>query len=114
MINKILKKILNKYSNIFKFLFYLKYLFLIFFITSLIYLAVPKFFNYSEKQIYIKDYLQKNYELEIRNKKKIEFNIFPSPNLEISDHSLYFYKNKYKFKTQKLMIYPKIFKIYDF
>ena len=114
MINKILKRIFNKYSNVFKFLFYLKYLFLIFFITSLIFLAAPKFFNYSEKWIYIKDYLKKNYNLDIKNKKKIQFNIFPSPNLEINDVSLNFYKNNHKINTQNLIIYPNVLKMYNF
>ena len=84
MINKIFKRIFNRYSNIFKFLFYIKYLFLIFFIASLTFLLIPKFFDYEKKQIYIKNYLIKNYNLTIKETEKVQFNIFPLPNLEIS------------------------------
>ena len=79
MINKNFKRIFNKYSNIFKFIFYLKYLFFIFFISLLTYLVVPKFFNFSENQFYIKKHLEQNYDLTIKNiewlmkKKKVYF-----------------------------------------
>ena len=63
MINKIFKRIFDRYSNIFKFLFYIKYLFLIFFIASLTFLLIPKFFDYEKKRIYLKNYLNKNYNL---------------------------------------------------
>ena len=113
MINKIFKRIFNRYSNIFKFLFYIKYLFLIFFIASLIFLLIPKFFDYEKKQIYIKNYLIKNYNLTIKETEKVQFNIFPLPNLEISKAILDFNKVS-QIKTNKILIYPNIFRIYDF
>ena len=72
MINKIFKRLFNRYSNIFKFLFYIKYLFLIFFIATLIFLLIPKFFDYEKKQIYIKNYLNNNYNLNIKENEKVE------------------------------------------
>ena len=113
MINKIYKRIFNRYSKIFKFLFYIKYLFLIFLIASLTFLLIPKFFDYEKKQIHIKNYLIKNYNLTIKETEKIQFNIFPLPNLEISKATLDFNKIS-KIKTNKILIYPNIFKIYDF
>ena len=113
MINKIFKRIFNRYSNIFKFLFYIKYLFLIFFIASLIFLLIPKFFNYEKKQIHIKNYLIKNYNLTIKENEKVQFNIFPLPNLEINKAILDFNKVS-EIKTNKILIYPNIFRIYDF
>ena len=92
MINKIFKRLFNQYSNIFKFLFYIKYLFLIFFIATLIFLLIPKFFDYEKKQIYIKNYLNNNYNLNIKENEKVQFNIFPLPNLEISKVTLGFNK----------------------
>ena len=113
MINKIFKRIFNRYSNIFKFLFYIKYLFLIFFIASLTFLLIPKFFDYEKKQIYIKNYLIKNYNLTIKETEKVQFNIFPLPNLEISKVTLDLNKVS-QIKANKILIYPNIFRIYDF
>ena len=113
MINKIFKRIFNRYSNIFKFLFYIKYLFLIFFIASLIFLLIPKFFDYEKKKIHIKNYLIKNYNLTIKENEKVQFNIFPLPNIEISKATLDFNKVS-QIKASKILIHPNIFKIYDF
>ena len=113
MINKIFKRIFDRYSNIFKFLFYIKYLFLIFFIASLTFLLIPKFFDYEKKQIYIKNYLIKNYNLTIKETEKVQFNIFPLPNLEISKVTLDLNKVS-QIKANKILIYPNIFRIYDF
>ena len=114
MINKIFKKISNKYSNIFNFLFYLKYLFLIFFLTSLIYLLLPKFFNYEEKQAYIKKNLEQNYNLTVQDIEKIKYKVLPFPNLELSVATFYFHDNNYKISSKKINIFPNILKIYDF
>ena len=113
MINKIFKRIFDRYSNIFKFLFYIKYLFLIFFIASLTFLLIPKFFDYEKKQIYIKNYLIKNYNLTIKETEKVQLNIFPLPNLEINKVTLDLNKVS-QIKANKILIYPNIFRIYDF
>ena len=70
MINKIFKRIFNRYSYIFNFLFYLRYLFLIFFISTLIFLLVPKFINYSEKIDYIRK-RTKDFEAKEQRKPKV-------------------------------------------
>lgn len=114
MIKKIFKRIFNRYSNIFKFLFYLKYLFLIFFITSIIYLVIPKFFDFKDDQIYIKNYLSQNYNLNIKNINKIQYNIFPLPNFEIKNISINFHDNNYKIESKKINIFPNILKLYNF
>ena len=54
MINKIYKTINNKYSKFFKFFFFLKYVFAIFLIAVLLFLSIPKFFNYEKKQEILK------------------------------------------------------------
>ena len=114
MINKIFKKIINKYSNIFKFLFYLKYLFLIFFISSLIYLVIPKFFNYQEKQVYIKQYLDNNYNFKVKDIKKIQYNILPLPNLKLENVILDFHSSEFEIKVNNITIFPDVLKIYNF
>ena len=114
MINKIFKRIFSKYSNIFKFLIYLNYFFLIFFLTTFAYLIIPKFLNFEDNQTYVKKYLSQNYNLNIKNVNKIHYNIFPVPNFEIKDISINFYENDYKFETNKIIIFPNILKIYNF
>ena len=85
MINKIFKRIFDRYSNIFKFLFYIKYLFLIFFIASLTFLLIPKFFDYEKKQIYIKNYLIKNYNLTIKEMETANNTINETLNVETNN-----------------------------
>ena len=67
MIIKIFKNIHSKYSNIFKFFFYLKYLLVIFLSAIFLFLVIPKFLNYDEKLITIKEYLIKNYNFQINS-----------------------------------------------
>ena len=59
MINNFLKIIHNRYSKLFKFIFFLRYLFLIFSISMALFLIIPKFFNYEKKLENIKNYLLK-------------------------------------------------------
>ena len=105
MINKNLKRIFIRYSNIFKFLFYLKYLFLIFFITTLVYLLIPKFYNYEDKQIFIKEHLLQNYNLNIKDIKKIQYNILPLPNIELNNVALELSKKNYEINSKKLFYF---------
>ena len=114
MINKNFKRIFNKYSNIFKFIFYLKYLFLIFFISLSTYLLFPKFINYSEKKVYIKKYLLQNYNLNIIDFENIKYNVLPLPYLEINNSKINFYQNNYKIDVKKIRIFLNIPNIYDF
>ena len=114
MINKIFQRIFIRYSNIFKFLFYLKYLFLIFFVSSLAYISAPKFINFQSKQVYIKKYLNQNYKLKIKDIEKIQYNIFPLPNLEIANSTLNFNNSDLLIKAKSIHIFFNILKIYDF
>ena len=88
MINKIYKRIHNKYSNIFKFFFFLRYLFAIFLIFTSLFFLIPKFFNFENKQETIKAHLLKYYDLEIKDYNNIEYQIFPFPNLSIQNVDL--------------------------
>ena len=75
MINKIYKTINNKYSKFFKFFFFLKYVFAIFLIAVLLFLSIPKFFNYEKKQEILKDYLVNYYDLDLKNYDSIDGSI---------------------------------------
>ena len=114
MINKIYKRIHIKYSSVFKFIFFLRYLLGIFFISIVLTLLIPKFFDYSKKEEIIKNYLLKSYGLNLKNYEKIKFNPLPTPNLEIHNANLGLSSSNIKFKTAKLNIYPKLISIYNY
>ena len=114
MINKTFQTIHNKYSSIFKFIFFLRYLFAIFFLSLTLFLLIPNFFNYEKKDKFIKDYLLETYNLELNNYKKIKFNSLPKPNLEIQEISAKISSTGVSINTKKLNIYPKLKSIYNY
>ena len=113
MINKIYKRIHNKYSTIFKFIFFLRYLFGIFLISVVLFLLIPHFFDLKKKDQIIKEYLFKNYDLKLTKYESIRYNSFPTPNLEILNAST-INSNSIKFDTKNLKIYPRLISIYNF
>ena len=114
MINKIYKSINNKYQSLFKFIFFLRYLIGIFFISLFLFLFIPNFFDYSKKEETIKSYLIKGYGLHLNNFKSIKFNSLPRPNLEIQNANLDLNSKDLKFNTKKLNIYLRLIDIYNF
>ncbi len=113
MINRFYKTIHNKYSSLFRFIFFLRYLFLIFFITIFLFLFIPKLFNYEKKASIFKNYLFKNYEFNISKYEKIEFKPFPLPKIEFKNVSIKVGKSPFELNVEKLQIYPKLFNIYN-
>ena len=108
MINKnihTLKLKIKEYKNILKnnrfikSIFFLKYIIIIFIISTIVYLVVPKFLNYENKIIYLKKSLNKNYNLSIINIKKINYKIFPTPRLILKKSTIY--KNFYEKQINK-------------
>ena len=114
MINKIYKTINNKYSKFFKFLFFLKYVFAIFLIAILLFISIPKFFNYEKKQEILKDYLVNYYDLELINFSSIEFKVFPLPNLYIKNANLKVKNKPIFFNTKNLNIFLNFKNIYNY
>ena len=88
MINKIYKRIHNKYLTLFKFLFFLRYLFGIFFISLFLFLSIPYFFDLKKKEQIIKNYLSESYGLTLNRFENIEYNLLPTPNFEIRNANL--------------------------
>ena len=76
MLNKFYKTIHNKYSSFFKFIFFIRYLFVIFLISTALFLSIPNFFNYEKKLELIKNHLLKNYKFKIIKLEKIKFKLF--------------------------------------
>tara|TARA_B100000963_G_scaffold315458_1_gene294617 strand:+ start:2117 stop:3517 length:1401 start_codon:yes stop_codon:yes gene_type:complete len=114
MLNKFIKTIHNKYYNLFRFIFFLRYLFAIFFISVTIFLTIPNFIDFKKKESFIKSYLYKNYNLKIIKIEKIIFNSLPLPNLELVNVSMNLADGSIKFETKNLKLYPRIFSIYNF
>ena len=102
MINKIFKIINNKFSRIFKFIFFLRYLFLIFFVATVLFISIPHFFDYKKREKIIINNLSQNYGFKIKALANIKFNSFPTPNFEINEVSANFVLNHNNFQTENL------------
>ena len=114
MINKIYKTIHNKYSKFFKFFFFLKYVFTIFLIAILLFLTIPKFFNYEKKKDIIRDYLVNYYDLELNDYSSIEFKVLPLPNLSIQDINFKVKDKPIFFNTEHFNIFLNFKNIYNY
>ena len=114
MINKIYKTINNKFSSIFKFIFFLRYLIVIFFVAIVLFLLIPQFFDYKKKERVILNYLLKNYEIEIKKIEKIQYKSFPTPHLFLSNLETNFHKESINLKIHNMKIYPKLFSIFNY
>ena len=114
MINKFYKRIHNKYLGIFKSIFFLKYLVVIFFIFLSLFLIIPKFFDYDKKKASLEKYLLKNHGFEIEEISNIKYKIFPIPFLELEDVVFKINAHDKLFKFKKILITPKITNIYNY
>ena len=113
MLNKFFKTIHNKYSRLFKFIFFLRYLFATFFVSIFLFLIVPIFLNHEKKAEIIKNYLEENYGFEIYDYENIKYKAFPLPRLEFKKTQIKFLKSKANFNVNYIKVYPKIFSIYN-
>ena len=113
MLNNFYKTIHNKYSRFFKFIFFLRYLLIIFFISIVVFLIAPTFFDYKKKSEVIKFHLLNNYDLEISNYEKIKYNIFPLPNLEFINAQVNLKSLKENLSVKKIKIYSNLLNIYN-
>ena len=114
MINKTYKSIHNKYLNFFKLFFFLRYVFVIFLISTISFLLIPKLFDYKKKDEIIKNYLIKKYDLEIIGYGKIEFNIFPMPNLTIKNVKSKIADKIIDLKVENINIFLKLNNLYNY
>ncbi len=114
MFIKTFKRIHNKYYNIFKFIFFLRYLFGIFFISLLFFLLIPQFFDYSKKTQVLRDYFFEEYNLRLVDFEKIHYRPFPFPNFVIKSANLNVSQEDIKLDSEIIIIYPKLINVYDF
>ena len=114
MINKIYKRIHNEYSTLFKFLFFLRYLFGIFFISAVLFLIIPHFFDYKKKDAVIKNLLQESYDLKLIDYENIKYNSLPKPNIEIQNITAGIGADPIQLNAVSLRIYPRLLNIYNY
>ena len=114
MLNKFYKTIHNKYSRFFKFIFFIRYLFAIFLISTALFLTIPNFFNYEKKVEPIKNHLFDSYKFKIIKLEKIKFRAFPIPNLELSNVKINVKNTEINLDIKELIIFPKLISIYNF
>ena len=114
MINKIYKTIHSEYRNFFKFIFFLRYLFAIFLIAISLFLLIPKLFDYEKKLEIVKEYLIKNYDLEVTGYSSATFNVSPFPNLSIKNIDLKIIDKPIILKEENLKIFLNLKKIYNY
>ena len=74
MFNKFYKTIHNHYSKFFKIFYFLRYLIPMFLVATILYVSIPKFFEYEKKRGDIIDFLSLNYQLELNNYSSIRYN----------------------------------------
>ena len=114
MINKFYKTIHNKYSRFLRFIFFLRYLFGLFAIATILFLLIPKYFNYEKRSETLKNHLIKNYDIKILKYGKIEFNSFPVPYIEFKDAFIKLTTTQAELNVKKFRIYPKFLNIYNY
>jgi len=114
MLNKFFKIIHNKYSTLFKFIFYLRYLFGIFFISAVLFLFIPHFFDFKKKDAVIKSYLLKKYDIKLNKYESIKYNSLPRPYIEIKVADVGVETDSLQMKVGSLNIYPKLLSIYHY
>ncbi len=114
MFNKIFKNTHIKYNKFFRFIFFLRYLLAIFFISIALFLIIPSFFNYERKAEIIKKVLFDNYSLQINQYDKIKFKIFPIPSLEFDNVLVNLENSDVELNINNLRVFPKIISIYNY
>ena len=114
MIKKFYKTIHNKYSRFIRFIFFLRYVFGLFIIATILFLFAPNYFNYEKRSETFKNHLIKNYDIKILKYEKIEFNSFPVPYIEFKNALIELNTPQVELNVKKFKIYPKFLSIYNY
>ena len=114
MINKIYKTIHNRFSIFFKFVFFIRYLFVVFFVATYLFLIIPYFFDYKKKEFLISGKLFQSYGLKISQIETIKYKPFPVPHLQLINSSGSLFFNGIDIKISNLKLYPSLSSVYNF
>ena len=85
-----------------------------FFISIVLFLITPHFFDYKKKLGIIELFLLKNYGFKIQKAENIKYKAFPTPHLELSTVRANFNTKDLNLTIQKLKIYPELVSIYNY
>ncbi|MAW17814.1 MAG: hypothetical protein CMJ01_04650 [Pelagibacteraceae bacterium] len=113
MFNKSFKIINNQSMIFFKSFFFLRFVFAIFFISTLLFFSIPKLFDFKKDEKIVKIFLENNYDLEVKNLTSINYNIFPSPNLSLQNSSFKVKNYPINLQTENMKIFLKFKNIYN-
>ena len=102
----------NSVRKILNFIYYLRYLILIFIFSIIALLSTPKLFEHVNKIDELNKTLKNQHGLTIKNTKKIKYKIFPQPNLEIKDAVISLGKQYPTIKIKELKIFVNIKGLY--
>ncbi len=102
---KFIKKILG-------FIYYVRYLILIFIFSIILLFMIPKLFNYVDKIDELNEILKNQHGFIIKNPNEIKYKILPQPNLEIKDAYISIDKQFTGIKFKKLTIFTNLKNLY--
>lgn len=110
IINTSRKKIFIK--TIFNFIYYLRYLILIFIFSIILVFSIPKLFKHVNKINELNHVLKNHHGFIIKNSDKIKYKIFPKPNLVIKNPIIFIGKKYPVIKIKELTIFVNIKSLY--
>ena len=92
------KNFINKVflHKVFKFIFFIRYLLIIFLISSIAFFSIPSFFNFEKEFKSINKQLDANYKIIMSNYDQISYKIFPSPRIIVKNSKLSINKNQFE------------------
>ena len=103
MINRIYKIINIKFPRLLKFVFFLRYLFLVFLCSLTIFLTIPNFFDFNKREGVIRSYFLQNYKININKIDNIKYNFFPLPHLELRNFNAKLFSKETSLNTISLL-----------
>ena len=102
----------NSVRKILNFIYYLRYLILIFIFSIIVLLSTPKLFKHVNKIDELNKTLKNQHGLIIKNTNKIKYKIFPQPYFEIKDALISLGKQYPTIKIKELKIFTNIKGLY--
>ena len=110
IINTLRKK--NFIKKILNFIYYLRYLILIFIFSIILIYTTPKLFKHVNKINEINYILKNQHGFNIKNTNKIKYKVFPQPNLELKNSLVSIGDQFFNLKIKRLKIYTNLKGLY--
>ena len=107
-----LKKISKKIQS-FKHISFVWNTLLIISVALIVYLVLPKIFNYQKKESLIVESINKNYGIKLENLSDISYSFFPTPKLILKNSNFTFKKNSLQGKAEEILLKINISDLYS-